>query len=136
MARWARTLSLLSFSAFAACGGGGGGSPTGGTPFIPDLQNLWQDTRDQNHEFNFTDVAQPGQASSNFNGREKLANGSTNSLSGRYTERSIQFILERPPGGTAGDISYVGNFTNMDRIELSSTSGNLTLCRAITGPCS
>jgi len=51
-------------------------------------------------------------------------------------ERAIQFTLERPPAGNAGDISYSGQFLNKDRIELNSSAGTLTLCRATTGPCS
>lgn len=130
---WRRGPLVLAALLLSACGGGGGYGPSGSSPFIPDLENIWQDTRNASHTFSFT-VAQRGQASSSFSGEEGLGTA-TNPLAGRYAERSIQFVIERAPAGAAGDVSYTGQFVDKDRIELTSNAGALTLCRALNGPC-
>jgi hypothetical protein len=123
MTRPALLAALVVLALVAACGGG---SPTSTSPFVPDLDNLWQDTKDQTHTFSFR-VASPGKESSTFSGNEEL-NTVESLLSGSFAGRSIQLTIQRASGAAA----FSGQFTSKDRIEL----GTLTLCRALTGPCS
>ncbi|HXO18764.1 MAG TPA: hypothetical protein VOA87_02440 [Thermoanaerobaculia bacterium] len=117
----ARPIAFLALVLLSACGGGGSG-PTDSV-FLPDISNNWVDASNSAHLFVFRDF-QTKVEHSTFQGEEDDNNqGTSNPLSGAFNDREIHFTISRPTGA----VTFEGQFTTPNRMELSSPAGALVL---------
>ncbi len=93
------------------------------------LSNTWRDSTNSDHTFSLIDDTDgtPSRSGS-FTGNENVpGNPQQNTLTGLWRENGqVEFTVQRPTGA----VTYSGQLTsNLNRMDLSSSAGHLTLLR-------
>lgn len=93
------------------------------------LSNTWRDSNNAEHTFSFIDNTTAPSRSGTFTGNETTPgpNSVQFQLTGLWRENgSVEFTVQRPTGA----VTYRGQLTsNLNRIEFTSSAGNLVLLR-------
>lgn len=112
-------LISLSFS----CGKGSGDIVD---TLIPDLTANWTNTADATDEFFFPDVANPGKATSTFNGNNNFQ-GEQHTFSGSYTNSKISFTFNDGPRKDQKFSGTIKGVAPNATMTLTTPSGTITL---------
>ena len=118
--------SLMCLLLLGSCGGGGtevvGPSPS---TYIPDFTFEWQNRVDSTHSYNFNVSATQVRTGQFIDGSQENYQGSNNSLTGTFTDRTLAFTVVRP----SGSVNVTGTFINDDTIELRWPGTTVTIIR-------
>jgi hypothetical protein len=95
------------------------------TPVVDPITNSWTNTTNSNYTF-FFQTYDSTVARGIFWGREDHPTKGSNDLCGFFDKFYVEFDVRR---GNSGRIKFKGKFIDSNRMELSSSEGNLVLTR-------